>query len=200
MRVLTAQLILFAGLMLGCAPIAEKHKYVEDRWLRRWSVSDEGGKLLASECKLWSYGWFPTPTLQTDDYPAAVITVAVGQRIVYEDNLGLDSVTKSRIGEPLPGTEEFWCADFERSHSGGRPIAGLECMAVLDPSPAAQLESLELVNAGTCTECGPNPPLTAGGFRAHLRILGPGPVTLGVPESCTNKNFTFSYRAMVVLP
>ena len=191
MRAVTPQSILFAGLLLGCAPIAEKHKYVENSRLRRWSVSDEGGKLLASECKRWPFEAFPSATIQTDSYPAVKLTLAVGARIAFEDNLGLDNVTKSRIGEPLPDNEEFWCADFERSHSGGVQLLGLECMTVIDSSPAADMESVELLDASVSP---------ASRFRAHLRILGPGPITLGVPESCPNKGFTFSYRAIVVLP
>jgi len=43
------------------------------------------------------------------------------------------------------------------------------------------------------------PTVTASGFRATLTVLAPGPVTLGVPDTCPN-GFPFSFTALVIEP
>jgi len=181
----------------SCGPkLVEDEKYLGAHYVRRRSVSDPSAAVVTETCAVvrGEPPRFPSPSVPTDPTSLATLAAKPGATIVYRDNLGLDYVETSSVGEPLPDTDEFWCGFPEQ---GGSGLPGLDCIATVDAQPAVSVQKVELLYPYSYPDS-PNVVL-ASGFRATLTVLGPGKVTLGVPDTCPN-GFPFSFTALVIEP
>ncbi len=200
-----------AGVLVASCGPGEVERYTGAEYVHRWKVTDASGATLSAGCMKSSDGsssgqdWVPA---QQSAFWAQQIQVKAspGSVITDEDNLGTESVQKSRVANRLPTGDAYWCSDADNSGPISAPVVGLDTLHVVDADPPATIVSVTLTNPENDPQAG----IVAYGFTLRLRVQHPGVLHLGfsapptttdagTPSTDAGPSPTYTYAAMTIL-